>query len=77
MIDTRGNHFGAGHHSPKRVVEARDALAVPGYFALPTRGRDAISRRGEYTRSRGLTADAAPILSPSLHRNHRHYLQQI
>ena len=70
MIGTRGNHFGAGFGSPKRVVEARDALVAPRYFALPTRERDARSRRGENTRSRGQTVDAAPILSPSLHRKH-------
>ena len=77
MIDTRGNRFGARFRSPKRVVEARDALAAPRFFALPTRERDAMSRRGENTRSRGQTADAAPILSPSLHRKHRKYRKQI
>jgi len=70
MIDPRGNRFGAGIRSPKRVVEARDALAAPSYFALPTRERDTMSRRRENTRSRGQTADAAPILSPSLQRKH-------
>ena len=76
MIDPRGNRFGAGIRSPKRVVEARAALAAPRYFALPTRERDAMGRRGENTRSRGQTADAAPILSPSLHRRQRKYRKQ-